>query len=895
MKKIVKPLLVTVLLLSIVLAVAACGPTSDNPQHRIAFIVGDTMYDSYWTRGNEIIPLPAVPSSSYGDLVGWYFDNGVWKERFDPNAYAGSALTKDISVYARFGYSVTYVYGSESRKTNYEPGATIVPSVTPAIDGQIFQYWYENDPSIAYVFAAMPKRSFTLYAKFKGIDLNKVLINQIYGIADKTDASGSNSFVELYNDNSVAVSLDGWSLQASEGGAGWDKLDLSGTIPAHKSFLIVLTKYANTSLSDPPNLRITQWDMEWANVSFQNKALKVALRQSTVAFNVVNPFNTDGNGTKAAGYVDMLAMKGTGKNDAIDAWEGGAGTLPPIGQSKQKALRRVDFKDTDNNAADTEFIDWSSYNVQKYRPRSLADPAWTETADVPAYSQTTGVLPVISISVENGAPIPPKSTTSDEGVYIGATFKLTEGDATYFDGRTGEIKVRGNTTKNQPKDPYRIKFTSKTSLFGSQAFKSWVLLASYFDGSLVRDYAGYTLSEQFESQSFGRTVYHVEVYINGAYKGVYLLTDQIQEQRLGIEIDDAELLDGGAYYAPEFGTDDFAFLVELDGNAYAYDPFDPALDDANAQNGDFYYNAYDANAMLNSFTVSTIGGYGIVAIKYPSMDEHFLNETQFKYIYTYVQYVDYLLRHPLDPNSWTELEKLIDIDSFLDYYLIQEWFMQGDLWGKSVYMYKEVGGKLKMGPIWDMDWSVGGPFSRHLNKANNTTNLASYPWPWEYNLSNITYTGNNAGKGYSWMSSSNWFGKLLRFPSFVSAMQYRWDNLIQDIFTAHLTTISNYYTHISAAGLRNQDLWFTTMAGGSWTQASAVGKDILFQEQYAYVIGYLTQRIMVLNSMIHSPNQFDWTIEAPLSHGGIYDWQDTNAVENWYLYAKDVNDPVKVW
>ena len=49
----------------------------------------------------------------------------------------------------------------------------------------------------------------------------------------------------------------------------------------------------------------------------------------------------------------------------------------------------------------------------------------------------------------------------------------------------------------------------------------------------------------------------------------------------------------------------------------------------------------------------------------------------------------------------------IDIDSFINYYLIQELFMNVDVDYSSVFMYKHGDEKLKFGPIWDFDLSSG--------------------------------------------------------------------------------------------------------------------------------------------------------------------------------------------
>ncbi|MFC2175239.1 CotH kinase family protein, partial [archaeon] len=52
-------------------------------------------------------------------------------------------------------------------------------------------------------------------------------------------------------------------------------------------------------------------------------------------------------------------------------------------------------------------------------------------------------------------------------------------------------------------------------------------------------------------------------------------------------------------------------------------------------------------------------------------------------------------------------EEYIDVDSFVDYYLINELFKDLDAFRSSTYITKDRGGKLVMGPIWDYDTAMG--------------------------------------------------------------------------------------------------------------------------------------------------------------------------------------------
>jgi len=207
----------------------------------------------------------------------------------------------------------------------------------------------------------------------------KLLILQAYGTGDATDGAVSHSFVELYNNTDVAVNLSGYSLQYAAGtkvadnaakDGKWQKIDLTGkTIQAGSSFLILGKK--GTAASPQLSIADDSGDIIISDFELSNRALKVALIQSADLLTVQNPFNMDGAGGKAAGYVDMIGVT----NDATDKILGYEATAPVI-ISKQKSARRASLTDTDNNLADFASIDYRTADVEKNKPRNQASGAW---------------------------------------------------------------------------------------------------------------------------------------------------------------------------------------------------------------------------------------------------------------------------------------------------------------------------------------------------------------------------------------------------------------------------------------------------------------------------------------------------------------------------------------
>ena len=187
-------------------------------------------------------------------------------------------------------------------------------------------------------------------------DGGHVIINQVYGASD--DGYADHSFIELYNPTAATVNLNGWSVQYRSSKEDpqadkWNVLELTGAIGAGDYYLIRCgaVKKPSGPYQVPQGNR--EWDME-----LYNKGLSVALLSTTAALTDAFSGDITADGfLLPAGFVDLAAVQG---NDATDeqtppAYEK---TYAAI-QSKKKAIRRINFADTDDNSADFEIVDYS--------------------------------------------------------------------------------------------------------------------------------------------------------------------------------------------------------------------------------------------------------------------------------------------------------------------------------------------------------------------------------------------------------------------------------------------------------------------------------------------------------------------------------------------------------
>ena len=242
-------------------------------------------------------------------------------------------------------------------------------------------------------------------------ETNSLIINQVYG-SGPLDGSGSvsNSFVELYNPTGKAVSLAGWSLQIQNGNENsgtaatdWKKLNLSDSqaIAPYSSFLIRLQDARTFTSSDTIRYVVSNADVDWTDsgIILSNRAYSVALVSNQTLLSKIITAN------EISGVVDLIGAKNTGANDKTMNHE----AEPLADVSKQKAARRKNFQDTDNNATDLESIDYrasgtSDVQLEEVRPRWSGDGQWgivgsSSPAEIIGLIVESGVVTGMNVSM----------------------------------------------------------------------------------------------------------------------------------------------------------------------------------------------------------------------------------------------------------------------------------------------------------------------------------------------------------------------------------------------------------------------------------------------------------------------------------------------------------------
>ena len=221
-----------------------------------------------------------------------------------------------------------------------------------------------------------------------------LIINQMWGGGDLLSGTAvSHSFIELYNLNNTELNLKGLYLWYKSGTSAWESLELKGIIPPYSSFLIRGAEH-NSIFKDTCRLKIEKYDQLFLDTNgnpkkFANNGMSayISIGSNTPDTNPLRSVKgNEGTVTMSTAYVDLMGCGGTNTvSDNVTAYEKNY----RFGMDKNCACRRIDFynggKATDisgysngkgDNAYDCEIIDYSTCEVEKYRPRCTEDGAW---------------------------------------------------------------------------------------------------------------------------------------------------------------------------------------------------------------------------------------------------------------------------------------------------------------------------------------------------------------------------------------------------------------------------------------------------------------------------------------------------------------------------------------
>lgn len=228
-----------------------------------------------------------------------------------------------------------------------------------------------------------------------------------------------------------------------------------------------------------------------------------------------------------------------------------------------------------------------------------------------------------------------------------------------YDGAVEELKGRGNDSWGKEKKPYSLNLRREENLLDMGAARKWILLANYSDPTHIRNKIVLDAAQALH-MPYTPECQWVDLYLNGDYAGVYLLSErnEIHPQRVDI---------------PE----ESSFLVSME----------PV---GRLRNSTYPYITTDSQIAFR--------------LRETGMTQEAASEI--------LRSADRAIHahDGLDPVTGKHWRELLDLDSWARKYLIEEVFANLDANAASQFFYYTGDGEqgtLYAGPVWDYDLSMG--------------------------------------------------------------------------------------------------------------------------------------------------------------------------------------------
>lgn len=340
-------------------------------------------------------------------------------------------------------------------------------------------------------------------------------------------------------------------------------------------------------------------------------------------------------------------------------------------------------------------------------------------------------------------------------VYIDTNDTSIDSKENYIDGRvrvegrggfpdleTSDMRIRGrgNSTwwlgQTWGKKPYQIKFENKTTLLGMPEDRRWVLLPELSDKTLIRNMIARDWG-QLSRLEYTPQLRFAEVFLNDDPQGVYVLGQKVEETNNRVAIGDE------------------GYLIEIDQLG--------RIDDEDVY---FQTNAFRAVSSESVFNV-----------KEPEIAP---NSSELALIREHILAFEEVLFSDGFSHRDTGYAAYIDVDSFIDWYLINEIAKSVDaMFYSSIFFSYLPGEKIKMGPIWDFDLSYG----------------------------NVDYSNAQFAEGF-WIRYNPWIQRLFEDPVFREKMKTRFAYFREQLPDI-LEKIDGYAAYLNEAQETNYSIWET--------------------------------------------------------------------------------------
>lgn len=420
-----------------------------------------------------------------------------------------------------------------------------------------------------------------------------------------------------------------------------------------------------------------------------------------------------------------------------------------------------------------------------------------------------------------------------------------------IDKAEAQVKVRGNWTTTYDKKPFRIKFSEKQNLLGlndGAEMKNWLLLAEYKDGSMQRNKTASEIANEIlgKDNLYATDAEFVEVFINGEYWGVYLLAEQQQVNKNRVDITEVE---------KDYKGTDIGYFFEFDGYfnnedsfhrfhiSYAdnapltpYDGFNgfgkkirvlPGTDSGVEKDVGFTIKSDIYSMEQRDFIENFVEG------AYRIMYESAYNNKAYEFTGDYSQ----LVESDLTPRE--AVEKVVDVNSLVDMYIISEIACDADLYWSSFYMSADFGEngnkKLTFTAPWDYDSAFGNTARCTDAKGYYASNI----------IHDVNAVYNTANPWLLVLAYEDWYRDIIK---------EKWTEAYDGgLFERVLKQIENDKNAYAKAFDRNYKKWDNIKNNSAFAgELSDKSKECKNQKDHSdYLYWWLSERVEFLNAQWH--------------------------------------------
>ncbi|SHK20820.1 CotH kinase family protein [Fibrobacter sp. UWB12] len=370
------------------------------------------------------------------------------------------------------------------------------------------------------------------------------------------------------------------------------------------------------------------------------------------------------------------------------------------------------------------------------------------------------------------------------------------------------IKVRGQSSALFPKPGYGVEVRDEkgegkdVSLFGLPPSDDWVFHGPYVDKSLVRNALAHWLFRQ--AGHYSPRSKHFDLYINGVYRGVYVLLEKIKRDKYRVNVS-------------KLKETDISGEEVTGGYIWAFDK--TGTNTGGAGNGPIEKEGFSTSDGLN------------VILHYPKKEN--IKSEQEAYLKKYLNDLEGLFKNGKNGQGY---EKYVDMTSALDYVLHEEVTNNADSYWCSFFLHKpkdktdsngvKTEGKVTLGPAWDFNLAMsnGSQPENGGGQGQGGWNQGGGMWGGGFGggmggMGGFSSSGNGwqiensmkSGQGMmgSSLKAPNWLLGMWKDSHYQSELKKRWAELRSGVW--HTKTMDKYLdsmkTYLKSAADRNFKRW----------------------------------------------------------------------------------------